>query len=79
MTIECAVLAGGCFWGMQELIRKQQGILNTTVGYTGGETQNPKYNDIGTGHTGHTEAIKIEFDNQKTSFKNILNFFLPNT
>ena len=72
---ERAVLAGGCFWGMQDLIRKQPGIINTRVGYTGGKTQNAAYSDVKTGTTGHAEAIEIEFDPEKTSFRNILEFF----
>ena len=66
-----AVLAGGCFWGMQELIRSQPGISNTTVGYTGGENENPTYEN----HPGHAEAVEIEYDPEKTSFKKILDFF----
>jgi len=65
------VLAGGCFWGMQELIRKQEGVINTRVGYTGGENKNPTYEN----HPGHAEAVEIEYDNKKTSFKKMLDFF----
>ena len=55
---ERAVLAGGCFWGMQDLIRKLPGVLSTRVGYTGGQNDNPTYRH----HPGHAEAIEIEFD-----------------
>ncbi len=65
------VLAGGCFWGMEDLMRKQQGVLNTTVGYTGGEVSNPTYEN----HEGHAEAIEIEYDDSKTSYKKLLDFF----
>jgi peptide-methionine (S)-S-oxide reductase len=70
-NIERAVLAGGCFWGMQDLIRKRPGVLNTRVGYTGGENDNPTYRN----HPGHAEAIEIEFDPLLTSYRDILEFF----
>lgn len=65
------ILAGGCFWGMQELIRQQPGIIKTQVGYTGGEIVNPTYEN----HLGHAEAIEIEYDSSLTSLGNILDFF----
>ena len=68
---ERAVLAGGCFWGMQDLIRKQPGVLRTRVGYTGGHVANATYRN----HGGHAEAIEIIFDPAKTSFRQILEFF----
>jgi peptide-methionine (S)-S-oxide reductase len=71
MSQERAVLAGGCFWGMQDLIRKQPGILKTRVGYTGGHVANATYRN----HAGHAEAIEIIFDPAKTSFRQILEFF----
>ncbi|MEO1035930.1 MAG: peptide-methionine (S)-S-oxide reductase MsrA [Pseudomonadota bacterium] len=74
-TFERAVLAGGCFWGMQDLIRKMPGIINTRVGYTGGQTDRPTYDDVRTGTTGHAESIEIEFDPTKTTFRSILEFF----
>lgn len=69
--LERAVLAGGCFWGMQDLIRKQTGVVNTRVGYTGGDVENATYRNHGT----HAEAIEIEFDPALTSYRNILAFF----
>jgi peptide-methionine (S)-S-oxide reductase len=69
--IKEATLAGGCFWGLEELIRKQPGVVNTTVGYTGGSVINPTYEN----HEGHAEAVKIEYDDQKTSYKKLLDFF----
>ena len=71
MSQERAVLAGGCFWGMQDLIRRQPGILKTRVGYTGGHVANATYRN----HAGHAEAIEIIFDPAKTSFRQLLEFF----
>lgn len=71
MTTERAVLAGGCFWGMQDLIRKQPGVISTRVGYTGGRVKNATYRN----HEGHAEAIEIMFDPAKTSFRTMLEFF----
>lgn len=65
------IIAGGCFWGMEELIRKQPGVVNTTVGYTGGKVENPTYEN----HEGHAEAVEIEYESEKTSYKNLLDFF----
>ena len=70
-TTERAVLAGGCFWGMQDLIRKQTGVISTRVGYTGGEVPNATYRN----HGNHAEAIEIEFDPRRTSFRHLLEFF----
>ena len=71
MTTERAVLAGGCFWGMQDLIRKQPGVVSTRVGYTGGQVKNATYRN----HEGHAEAIEIMFDPARTSFRTMLEFF----
>lgn len=68
---ERAVLAGGCFWGMQDLIRKRRGVLSTRVGYTGGDVKNATYRNHGT----HAEAIEIVFDPKLTNFREILEFF----
>ncbi len=70
-----ATLAGGCFWGMQELIRAQPGVTTTRVGYTGGHLANPKYEDTHDSKSGHAEAIEIHFDPAKTSYEAILRFF----
>lgn len=71
MKTEKAILAGGCFWGMQDLIRQQKGVIKTRVGYTGGDVQNATYQNHGT----HAEAIEIEFDKEKTTFRAILAYF----
>lgn len=65
------VLAGGCFWGLEDLIRKQEGVINTEVGYTGGKNKNPTYEN----HPGHAEAVLIEYDPTRTSYKKLLDFF----
>ncbi len=71
MTNERAVLAGGCFWGMQDLIRKLPGVVSTRVGYTGGDVANATYRN----HGSHAEGIEIIFDPAKTSFRALLEFF----
>lgn len=71
MTTKKLVLGGGCFWGLQDLIRQQPGVINTIVGYTGGATENPTYEN----HEGHAEVVEIEYDIKKTSLKNLFNFF----
>ena len=71
MTSERAVLAGGCFWGMQDLIRRLPGVISTRVGYTGGDVPNATYRNHGT----HAEAIEINFDPAKTSYRRLLEFF----
>jgi peptide-methionine (S)-S-oxide reductase len=70
-TTERAVLAGGCFWGMQDLIRKMDGVISTRVGYTGGDVENATYRNHGT----HAEAIEIVFDPATISYRDILEFF----
>ena len=71
-----AIFAGGCFWGMEELIRVRPGILGTRVGYTGGHVSNPTYQMVCTKTTGHAEAIEIEYDQSVTSYRALLEFFL---
>jgi peptide-methionine (S)-S-oxide reductase len=68
---QTAILAGGCFWGMQDLIRKQPGVVSTRVGYTGGKNDHPNYRN----HPGHAEAIEIEYDPAQTDFRAQLEFF----
>ena len=71
MAEQRAVLAGGCFWGMQDLIRRQTGVLRTRVGYTGGDVPNATYRNHGT----HAEGIEIIFDDTQTSYRALLEFF----
>jgi peptide-methionine (S)-S-oxide reductase len=71
MNTERAVLAGGCFWGMQDLIRKMPGVVSTRVGYTGGDVPNATYRNHGT----HAEAIEIVFDPALLSYRRLLEFF----
>jgi len=68
---QCAILAGGCFWGMQGLIRKLPGVVSTRVGYTGGDVPNATYRNHGT----HAEGIEINFDPKQISYRKILEFF----
>ena len=68
---EKAILAGGCFWGMQDLIRKRPGVLSTRVGYTGGDVRDATYRNHGT----HAEAIEIAFDPEQTSYRELLELF----
>jgi len=71
MTTERAVFAGGCFWGMQDLIRRYDGVISTRVGYTGGEVANATYRN----HGNHAEAIEIIFDPDTISYRELLEFF----
>ena len=71
MSEERAVLAGGCFWGMQDLIRRQEGVISTRAGYTGGDVPNATYRH----HGNHAEALEIIFDPAKTSYRQLLEFF----
>jgi peptide-methionine (S)-S-oxide reductase len=71
MSTERVVLAGGCFWGVQDLVRRQPGVLSTRVGYSGGEVPNATYRN----HGSHAEAIEIIFDPEVTSFRALLEFF----
>ena len=69
--IKKAVFAGGCFWGLEDLIRKQDGVVDTIVGYTGGSAIAPTYHN----HEGHAEAVEITYDDEKTSYTKLLDFF----
>lgn len=72
---ETALLAGGCFWGMEDILRKIPGITATDVGYTGGQLPNARYADVKTGTTGHAEAIRVEFEPGKISYREVLSYF----
>lgn len=73
--IEVSVLAGGCFWGVEYLIAKLDGVLETKVGYCGGNLKNPRYEDVKKGNTGHAESVWIKFDNSKLKYLDLLNYF----
>lgn len=72
---ETAILAGGCFWGVEDLLRKIPGVVKTEVGYSGGSLKNPTYEDVKKGSTGHAEAVRIVFDPAKVKFEQLLDFF----
>jgi peptide methionine sulfoxide reductase msrA/msrB len=72
---QTAVLAGGCFWGVQDLLRKIPGVMDTEVGYAGGITENPVYDEVKKGKTGHAESVKITYDPKVISYDKILDFF----
>ena len=69
---DTAIVAGGCFWPAQELLRRREGVISTRVGYTGGSNANPTADD----HSGHTEAVEVIFDPERTSYRDIVEFFL---
>ncbi|EPJ2984126.1 peptide-methionine (S)-S-oxide reductase MsrA [Klebsiella pneumoniae] len=71
MKTDVAILAGGCFWGVQELIRKLNGVVSTEVGYTGGRNDNPTYQH----HPGHAEAVKVVYSPDKLSYRKLLGYF----
>lgn len=71
MSIEKAILAGGCFWGVEELIRQQPGVVSTIVGYTGGDVPNATYRN----HGSHAEAIEVTFDSSILSYRKLLEYF----
>jgi methionine-S-sulfoxide reductase len=73
---ETATVAGGCFWGLQETLRQIPGVVKTTVGYTGGTTANPTYEQVASGKTGHVEAVEVVFDPKKLSYEELLTDFL---
>jgi methionine-S-sulfoxide reductase len=75
MKKEIATLAGGCFWGMEEIIRNIPGVLDTTVGYTGGDVKNPTYNIVRLGTSNHAESVQVVFDSTKLSYKELLGYF----
>jgi peptide methionine sulfoxide reductase msrA/msrB len=70
-----AILAGGCFWGMEEVYRKIPGVVKTQVGYAGGQSENPSYEQVSSGSTGYAESIEVEFDPTKITYEEILKIF----
>ncbi len=71
-TLETAILAGGCFWGMEELLREIPGVIETEVGYAGGRTAGPTYDQVKTGRTGHAESVRVVFDPARLSYQDLL-------
>jgi peptide-methionine (S)-S-oxide reductase len=75
MKTEKATLGGGCFWCVEAVYERLPGILSVTSGYAGGQTENPTYEQIGTGKTGHAEVVQIEYDPEKISYQKIIDLF----
>ena len=73
--MEKALFGAGCFWGVEEKFRKTQGVINTSVGYSGGNTINPSYESVCQGNTNHTEVVLVEFDKSKISYEELLMVF----
>jgi peptide methionine sulfoxide reductase msrA/msrB len=72
---ETATLAGGCFWGIEEIVRAIPGVIDTTAGYTGGDSKNPVYDDVSSGGTGHAESVQIVFDPTRLEYEELLRYF----
>ena len=76
--MEKALLAAGCFWGVEEVFRTTNGIIDTKVGYSGGHKTNPTYEEVCTGNTDHAEVVKVEYDESVITYDQILNIFFEN-
>lgn len=75
MNTETAIFASGCFWGTEYYFQKAEGVISTAVGYVGGITENPTYEQVSTGRTGHAEATEVTYDPAKTSYENMVKLF----
>lgn len=78
METEKAMFGAGCFWGVEEVFRRLPGVKETAVGYAGGHTENPSYEDVCSDETGHAEVVQVEFDPDQTSYRDLLNVFWAN-
>ena len=78
MALQKATFGMGCFWGAEEVFRKVDGVVSTTVGWMGGRTDNPTYNDVITGMTGHAEVVQLEYDPSRVSYEKLLSIFWEN-
>ena len=75
VSTEIATFAAGCYWGTEEFFRKLPGVVSTRVGFTGGTTKNPKYEETNDGHTGHAESVEVVFEPAKISYEKLLDYF----
>jgi peptide-methionine (S)-S-oxide reductase len=73
--LDTAIFGAGCFWGVEEAFRRVEGVVDTTVGYAGGHTANPSYQEVCTGRTGHAEVVRVEFDPGRVSYRDLLDAF----
>jgi peptide-methionine (S)-S-oxide reductase len=78
METQKATFGAGCFWGVEEVFRQLSGVANTAVGYAGGSTDNPSYQDVCSDQTGHAEVVEVEFDPAKISYRDLLDVFWAN-